>query len=73
VTKDESAFLCIKTSIFNKMIDMDALSPRNRGSSPHLMEDQDLLWEFFERHYFVKSTLRLNEGLIAVMPELRQE
>jgi len=35
------------------------------------MEDQDLLWELFERHYFVKSTLRLQEGLIDALPELR--
>jgi len=71
VTCEESAFLCVKTSIFNDMVDMD--SNRNRGSSPHMMEDQDLLWEFFERHHFVKSTLRLNERLIQEMPELRTE
>lgn len=51
------------------MADLD--SPKQRGSSPHLMEDQDLLWELFERHYFVKSTLRLQEGLIDALPDLR--
>ena len=53
------------------MVELD--SPRNRGSSPHMMEDQDLLWELFERHYFVKSSIRLSAQLIEEMPTLRTD
>lgn len=70
VTCEECAFLSIDISVFNDMIDLDGMRER-RGTSPHMMEDQDLLWELFERHYFVKSTLRLEEGLISGMPPLR--
>lgn len=69
ITTEECAFLRIKTSTFSDMSDVD--SPRGRGTSPHLMEDQDLLWEFLERHYFVKSTLRIEQGLIDELPTLR--
>ena len=37
------------------------------------MEDKDLLWELFERHYFVKSTLRLQENLIEELPQMRDQ
>ena len=42
-----------------------------QGSGPHLMEDQNLLWEFFERHYFVKSMLRYKNRIIDELPRLR--
>ena len=69
VTTEESAFLRLDSSIFSNIIDLD--SPKNRGSSPHMMEDQDLLWELFERHHFVKSAIRMGANLIRDMPELR--
>ena len=42
-------------------------------NNAHLMEDQDLLWELFERHHFVKSSIRMGESLIEEMPQLRGE
>ena len=71
ITTEESAFLRINVAVFKEMSEVD--SPRGRGTSHHLMEDQDLLWEFFERHYFVKSTLRLEQGLIDELPTLRKD
>lgn len=71
MTTEESAFLRVESSIFSNMVELD--SPRNRGSSPHMMEDQDLLWELFERHYFVKSSIRLSAQLIEEMPTLRTD
>ena len=57
---EETAFLQIS---INKFLEM--------ANGPNLIDDQDLLWEFFERHYFVKSMLRLEKGLIRGMPRLR--
>ena len=37
------------------------------------MGDQDLLWELFERHFFVKSHVRKEHGLIQKIPQLREE
>lgn len=68
VTTEESAFLRLDASIFTQMVEI-----RNSGSSPHLQEDQDLLWELFERHHFVKSSIRMGEQLIEEMPQLRGE
>ena len=69
VTSEESAFLRVDLATFTCMA--ESVSPDCRGASPHLMEDKDLLWELFERHYFVKSTLRLEQSLIEKMPTLR--
>ena len=54
ITCEESAFLRISVDTFRAMIHPEGI----HGSSPHLMGDQDLLWELFERHFFVKSMLR---------------
>lgn len=32
-----------------------------------------MLWEFLERHFFVKSTLRMEHGLIDELPALRAD
>ena len=69
VTCEECAFLCVNLMAFENMTDLEGAA--TRGSSPHLMDDKDLLWELFERHYFVKSTLRFEEGLISGLPNLR--
>ena len=53
ITCEESAFLRVSINSFKDMADMEGAYLR--GSSPHLMGDQDLMWEFFERHHFVKS------------------
>ena len=69
MTCEESAFLRISLDTFIAMTNLEGV----HGSGPHLMDDQDLLWELFERHYFVKSTLRLQNNLIEEMPELRED
>ena len=66
ISTEESALLRVDNQIFSDMIDLS--SARNRGASPHMMEDQDLLWELFERHHFVKSAIRINANLIGDMP-----
>ena len=68
LTTEESAFLRLDTSIFAQMVEVE--TGRNNA---HLMEDQDLLWELFERHHFVKSSIRMGESLIEEMPQLRGE
>ena len=73
MTTKDSAFLSIDLQTFNHMGNFDGGSQNIRGASPHKMGDQDLLWELFERHYFVKSVIRLEENLINKMPELREE
>ena len=62
MTCEESALLQVDASVFDDMSDLN--SAKRRGASPHLMGDQDLLWELFERHYFVKSHIRKENGFI---------
>lgn len=68
VACEETALLQIPINVFKEMAGGGQLM---HGSSPHLVDDQDLLWELFERHFIVKSMLRLENGLIAEMPRLR--
>ena len=71
VTLDESAFIRIDIPVFEGMIVQN--DNKYKGGSKSLAEDQDLLWELFERHHFVKSTIRLEANLITEMPQLRDE
>ena len=57
VTLEECAFIRIDIPVFSAMIVQN--DNKYKGGSKSLAEDQDLLWELFERHHFVKSTIRI--------------
>ena len=68
---EDSAFLKIAASEMEE--GGERSQPRKRSLSPQMREDHDLLWELFERHYFVKSKIRQDEGLISELPKLKTD